>query len=281
MRSTLRAKDVSSMRNYAQAKAALERLPKVRNHSNMAYLSSNKDLMLEKNSDGSIDAMYHGNVCVRYYPDNTAKVSDCGWVTQSTAVFISRVLGRRCFVHKGSRLYLYVDGGDYVVDHLRIDLANDKPIDPTQEQRKVLDRDKAIALRKPYKEYFDHITQLAKFIEAREGAHERFMEALPPKARDDNMYIRLEIARGFDLIAQGDEKAKELVTNWLLAMALQPVEKKVFGRTRYNSKAEMPANVERRVRYFIGKVMSEIYVKEECWKYEDVPLGQVPGDDTI
>lgn len=271
----LQANDVLRMDSYAEAAARWESV-KV-NKDGKRCLSKNKDLTIRKRNDNYL-CEYYANAVVTFRPDNTVLLRTCGWTTPSTAMFIYRCTGYVAWTTKG-RMYVRVGDGDYPLDGLVVDLTKDMPVDPTQEQRKIHDRVRAKELRAPYMPYFRQLLSVAHAVDANEMVHRAYREHLPPAAVTFDRFVEREILRGLDMIVQGDEQAKELVTNWLFWKATLPITPTTFGRKRHGAKAEYPKDVGKRLRTVIGTVLKELYKQRNCWTYEWVPLGEVAKPD--
>lgn len=267
----LQARDVQCMRSYAAAKRRFEEL--VKGDSDGKYLSRNKSLQITMEGNDVV-CTYNRNKVVYYRPDDTVLLRTCGWPTPSTARFIAACTGIRTSSIKGT-LYAYLSGY-YPADGLVVDMKSMKPVNPTQQQRRVLDKAAAKEIRKPYAAFIKQMMAISKAMEAKPGMSEGFRDLLPKNAQRVDKYILRDLAYGME--EDGEGEMRDLATNWLLWQATAPVEMKTFGRSRYRPEVYY-APVENRMRVAINKVMKQVYIDEDARTWEDVPLGELPKKD--
>lgn len=254
----LQARDVPRMHTYADAVRVYERIRPDRYE--VRHLSRNKDLTIGRNMDGTIVCSYHGNQVVTYRPDNTMLLRACGWHTPSTGTFIQACAGIRTTLHRDT-LYARVDNGLYIVDNLELD-AERKPINPTRQTRRVLDKDKAKQARAPMQPYIKQLLTALKAMDAL-APSARYREALPTNLRiAGSHYMALNFLRR---MAVGTDEDKEMVTNWLLWQAAFAVE------ARGNKHSP-----RKNVQLLLREMLKELYIEEGCVVEELVPLGELP-----
>lgn len=270
---TLQARDVTAMRSYTDAKYHHDQTEP--NRDGDRCLSRNKGLTIEMVGE-DVACAYNGNQVVTYHPDNTVSFRSCGWTSPSTGVFAARCIGER-YAMQNSSLYLYVNGGFYLLDGLVVDLNKCEVVAFEKEQRKVLDKVQARELRAPMMPFIRDITRMAKFMD-RLGGAEYYHDQLPESARNVSHHTWLEIARGMGMASEGDTNARETVTNWLLWQATQVSTRRRRGAWRGGS-TESVQTVAQRVKYIIAQVMQSVYEDNRCWEYQDVPPGEIKKRD--
>lgn len=283
----LQARDVERMRDY---KAALARFNEIKaDRYGYKYLSRNKSLCIHKYTskaelvnahnlyakrgdelDGAIVCSYNEHPVVKYYPDGRIALNACSWVTPSTCTFIYACTGISCGITR-NKMYVCAkhepDGetGYYVFGNPV--LKDGVILNPTQEQRKVVDKPKAAAIRARYKAFQDEVCLLASATTVSEELVRRWKLRLGVVYKIDTTNFTLR-----DMAASFEDE-REIVTTYFLLAGASTATPWPFPPTSEQFVTS--------VKKIFTKMYRALYEADKAWVYEDVPLGEIALPDTI
>jgi len=249
----LGARDVRMMRTYAAALANYENIKP--NRRGDRCISSNKGLTIEKIHNDAIACKYNRNAVVLYHTDGRIELDSCGWTTPSTAVFIYRCTGMQALV-RNNTLYVHLQSGYFVVERGLI-VKDGVPLNPTQETKEVLNRERAKIARAPLAPFYEHIEAvLAAITPTPELVKQHQKEAGWRNLRDV-----VNSALGFDDFAPA--------TSYFIAQAF------MTGRRSWNRVVgdDYKAGLKR----LTSQLNEYLYAEENCYDDVDIPLGTRKG----
>lgn len=274
----LQARGVERMWTYADATRRYGELTPSRYGGRC--LSRNKDLWIIKDGADTYHCIYKVTTCVSYYPDGRIVLNCGGWVTPSTAQFIYACCGIMC-VTKSGKMYVVAKGPDgklgyFVFGHPEI--LNGVIQNPVQEQRKVLDKDKAKEIRARFKPFVDNLMHI--------------VPAITP-----SLDLQYGCARVIEGTKSYDPGSRLLWTQAPSHHALLELTNAIFAEPEvatayilYHSMKLAPMNtsgdiigwnIKPTVQTLLREMYRTVYIQEKAWVYEDVPLGEIAKKDLL
>jgi len=238
--------------------AALKRYEDIKpNRRGDRCISRNKSLTINNDIDGSIECRYNGNRIVAYRPSGEIVLGSCGWTTPSTAVFIYRCTGIQAFTAQNS-LYVCLHGGHYIVGRGLI-VKDGLPVNPIQETKEVLNRERAKIARAPLAPFYEHIKAVLAAITP--------TPLLVQTHCKEAGWRNLRDVVGSALHEDRDNYA--LATSYFIANAF------MTGRRSWNRVVgdDYKAGLKR----LTSQLNEYLYAEENCYDDVDIPLGTRKG----